>query len=180
MSISSKEFPTMSSFVGTSNFLSGYQAPRNVAARRSTSGKSIKTILDFVKCRSNTSASPPNPLPARVVSAPMTAPASETLAPALMARVATELALNLQQVQRTLALFAEGATLPFIARYRKEMTGGLDEVQLRDVRERAEYLGEMEDRRAAIIKSIDEQGKLDDTLKTAIMAADTKQALEDL
>lgn len=110
----------------------------------------------------------------------MTAPASETLAPALMARVATELSLNLQQVQRTLALFAEGATLPFVARYRKEMTGGLDEVQLRDVRERAEYLGEMEDRRAAIIKSIDEQGKLDDRLKAAIMAADTKQALEDL
>jgi uncharacterized protein len=102
------------------------------------------------------------------------------LAPALVARVATELSLNVQQVQRTLALFGEGATLPFIARYRKEMTGGLDEVQLRDVRERAEYLKEMEDRRAAIIKSIDEQGKLDDTLKAAIMAADTKQALEDL
>jgi uncharacterized protein len=110
----------------------------------------------------------------------MTAPTLDTLAPALVARVATELSLNPQQVQRTLALFGEGATLPFIARYRKEMTGGLDEVQLRDVRERAEYLKEMEDRRAAIIKSIDEQGKLDDTLKTAIMAADTKQALEDL
>jgi uncharacterized protein len=110
----------------------------------------------------------------------MTAPALDTLAPALVARVATELSLNPQQVQRTLALFAEGATLPFVARYRKEMTGGLDEVQLRNVRERAEYLQEMEDRRAAIIKSIDEQGKLDDALKAAIMAADTKQALEDL
>ncbi len=110
----------------------------------------------------------------------MTAPTLDTLAPVLVARVATELSLNPQQVQRTLALFAEGATLPFIARYRKEMTGGLDEVQLRDVRERAEYLQEMADRRAAIIKSIDEQGKLDDTLKAAIMAADTKQALEDL
>ena len=62
---------------------------------------------------------------------------TDTIAPAIVARVATELSLNPQQVQRTLALFAEGATLPFVARYRKEMTGGLDEVQLRDVRERA-------------------------------------------
>jgi len=110
----------------------------------------------------------------------MTSIASESLAPALVARVATELALAPQQVQRTLALFAEGATLPFIARYRKEVTGGLDEVQLRDVRERADYLKEMEERRAAILKSIEEQGKLDDTLKAAILAVDTKQALEDL
>lgn len=110
----------------------------------------------------------------------MTAPSLDVLAPALISRVATELSLNPQQVQRTLTLFAEGATLPFIARYRKEVTGGLDEVQLRDVRERAEYLQEMEDRRAAILKSIEEQGKLDDTLKAAILKADTKQVLEDL
>ena len=107
-------------------------------------------------------------------------PMTEPLAPALIARVAAELTLAPQQVQRTLALFDEGATLPFIARYRKEVTGGLDEVQLRDVRERAEYLKEMEERRAAILKSIEEQGKLDDALKAAILKADTKQALEDL
>lgn len=105
---------------------------------------------------------------------------ADMLSPALIARVATELSLNPQQVQRTLALFDEGATLPFIARYRKEMTGGLDEVQLRDVRERADYIKEMEERRAAILKSIDEQGKLDDALKSLILKADTKQALEDL
>lgn len=105
---------------------------------------------------------------------------TDTIAPAIVARVATELSLNPQQVQRTLALFAEGATLPFVARYRKEMTGGLDEVQLRDVRERAEYLNELEDRRAAVLKSIDEQGKLDDALKASILTVDTKQALEDL
>ena len=99
---------------------------------------------------------------------------------AIAARVATELSITLGQVERTLALFAEGATLPFIARYRKEVTGGLDEVQLRDVRDRAEYLREMEERRIAILKSIDEQGKLDDALRASIMAADTKQALEDL
>lgn len=101
-------------------------------------------------------------------------------APALIKRVAAELGLAPQQVQRTLTLFDEGATLPFIARYRKEQTGGLDEVQLRDVRERADYLTEMEDRRAAILKSIEEQGKLDDALKVKILGADTKQALEDL
>ncbi|MBL0171602.1 MAG: RNA-binding transcriptional accessory protein [Gemmatimonadaceae bacterium] len=105
---------------------------------------------------------------------------TEPLAPALVARVATELSINPQQVRSTLALFAEGATLPFVARYRKEVTGGLDEVQLRDVRDRAEYLHEMEERRAAILKSIDEQGKLDAALKASILAADTKQALEDL
>ena len=98
----------------------------------------------------------------------------------IVARVATELSLAPQQVRSTLALFAEGATLPFVARYRKEMTGGLDEVQLRDVRDRAEYLHELEHRRAAILKSVDEQGKLDDTLRAAILGADTKQALEDL
>ena len=107
-----------------------------------------------------------------------------TVAPALsasiVARVANELSISVGQVERTLALFDDGATLPFIARYRKEVTGGLDEVQLRDVRDRAEYLREMEDRRAAILKSIDEQGKLDDVLKAAILRADTKQALEDL
>ena len=105
---------------------------------------------------------------------------TEPLAPVLVARVAAELSLAPQQVRSTLALFAEGATLPFIARYRKEVTGGLDEVQLRDVRDRGEYLHEMEERRAAILKSIDEQGKLDDALKTSILKADTKQALEDL
>jgi uncharacterized protein len=105
---------------------------------------------------------------------------ADPLAPVLIARVAAELSLAPAQVQRTLALFDEGATLPFIARYRKEVTGGLDEVQLRDVRERAEYLKELEDRRAAILKSVEEQGKLDDALKAAILKADTKQVLEDL
>jgi protein Tex len=104
----------------------------------------------------------------------------ETLAPSIIARVASELALAPGQVRSTLDLFDEGNTLPFIARYRKEATGGLDEVQLRDVRERADYLVEMEERRAAIIQSIDSQGKLDDALRASINAADTKQALEDL
>ena len=105
---------------------------------------------------------------------------TDILSADIVARVAAELSLAPQQVRSTLALFADGATLPFVARYRKEMTGGLDEVQLRDVRDRAEYLQELEARRAAILKSVDEQGKLDDALRAAILGADTKQALEDL
>ena len=100
--------------------------------------------------------------------------------PQLIATIAAELTLAPQQVAGALALFDEGNTLPFIARYRKEATGGLDEVQLRDVRDRAQYLRELTERRIAILKSIEEQGKLDDALKTRIEAADTKQALEDL
>jgi uncharacterized protein len=100
--------------------------------------------------------------------------------PQLIATIAAELTLAPQQVAGALALFDEGNTLPFIARYRKEATGGLDEIQLRDVRDRAQYLRELGDRRVAILKSIEEQGKLDAALKARIEAADTKQALEDL
>ena len=95
-------------------------------------------------------------------------------------RIARELALGPRQVTAALALFDEGATLPFVARYRKEATGGLDEVQLRDVRERAAYLQELEARRATILASIEEQGRLDAALRARIAAAETKQALEDL
>src|SRR5690348_8687004 len=94
--------------------------------------------------------------------------------------IARELSLAPQYVAGALALFDEGNTLPFIARYRKEATGGLDEVQLRDVRDRAQYLRELAERRTAILKSIDEQGKLDPELAARIDAATTKQALEDL
>ncbi len=102
------------------------------------------------------------------------------MATSLVSTVARELALPVSSVERTLELFGEGNTLPFIARYRKEVTGGLDEVQLRDVRDRAQYLTELEERRAAVLKSIAEQGKLDDALKAKIVGATTKQVLEDL
>src|SRR6478736_5685023 len=105
---------------------------------------------------------------------------SEQHAAPLSAVIASELKLAPRQVEGALALFDEGDTLPFIARYRKEATGGLDEVQLRDVRDRAQYLAELDERRASILKSIEEQGKLDDALRTAIDAAETKQTLEDL
>ncbi|MHB1223990.1 MAG: Tex family protein [Gemmatimonadaceae bacterium] len=102
------------------------------------------------------------------------------LSQTLLLRLSQELGLAPRQVSSTLALFDEGNTLPFIARYRKEATEGLDEVQLRDVRDRALYLQELEDRREAILKSIGEQGKLDDGLRARITAVDTKQELEDL
>jgi protein Tex len=98
----------------------------------------------------------------------------------LIAMIASELSLAPHRVQGALALFDEGNTLPFIARYRKEATGGLDELQLRDVRDRAQYLRELAERRAAILKSIEEQGKLDAALAARIEGATTKQALEDL
>lgn len=95
-------------------------------------------------------------------------------------QVARELALSPAQVEGALALFRDGATLPFVARYRKEATGGLDEVQLRDVRDRAAYLEAMEDRREVILASIEEQGKLTPELRRRIEGAGTKQELEDL
>ena len=77
-------------------------------------------------------------------------------------------------------LLDEGSTVPFIARYRKEVTGNLDDTQLRNLEERLLYLRELEDRRASIVASIDEQGKLTDELRAAIEGADSKQVLEDL
>ena len=98
----------------------------------------------------------------------------------IVSRIAVELAVRPQQVAAAVQLLDEGATVPFIARYRKEVTGNLDDTQLRNLEERLLYLRELEDRRAAILASIEEQGKLTDTLRAAIEAAETKQVLEDL
>ncbi|MFZ5622239.1 MAG: Tex family protein [Pseudomonadota bacterium] len=98
----------------------------------------------------------------------------------LIQRIAQELAVRPQQVQAAVALLDEGATVPFIARYRKEVTGGLDDTQLRNLEERLGYLRELEERRAAVLKSIEEQGKLTPELSAAILGADTKTRLEDL
>jgi uncharacterized protein len=95
-------------------------------------------------------------------------------------RIAAELAVAPQQVAAAVALLDAGSTVPFIARYRKEATGGLDDSQLRTLEERLGYIRELEDRRAAILKSIGEQGKLTPQLQASIDAADTKQRLEDL
>ncbi|MEQ5818524.1 Tex family protein [Halomonas sp. SCS19] len=98
----------------------------------------------------------------------------------IIARLAEELAVNAPQISATVELLDGGATVPFIARYRKEVTGGLDDTQLRNLEERLGYLRELEERRTTVLAAIDEQGKLSDSLAASIRAADTKQRLEDL
>lgn len=95
-------------------------------------------------------------------------------------RIADELSIQLQQVTAAVGLLDGGATVPFISRYRKEVTGSLDDTQMRQLEERLGYLRELEDRRASIIKSIDEQGKLTPELNADIAAAVTKNQLEDI
>ncbi len=95
-------------------------------------------------------------------------------------RIASELQVRPEQVEAAVRLLDEGATVPFVARYRKEVTGGLDDTQLRTLEERLGYLRELEERRTAVLASIEEQGKLTPELRRAIEAADTKQAVEDL
>ncbi|TMR90813.1 Tex family protein [Nonomuraea basaltis] len=95
-------------------------------------------------------------------------------------RIAAELGVRDGQVQAAVDLLDGGATVPFIARYRKEATGALDDVQLRTLEERLRYLRELEERRTAILESIESQGKLDDQLREQIMAAETKARLEDI
>lgn len=100
--------------------------------------------------------------------------------PSVEQRLAQELSAKPSQVAAAIALMDEGATVPFIARYRKEATGGLDDAQLRLLEERLTYLRELEDRRKTIISSIEEQGKMTPELLKAIMHADDKTRLEDL
>src|SRR3979411_2899540 len=94
--------------------------------------------------------------------------------------IASEIGARPQQVEAAVALLDEGATVPFIARYRKEATGALDDAPLRTLDERPRYLRELEERRKVILDSIREQGKLDSALEAAILAADSKGRLEDI
>jgi uncharacterized protein len=98
----------------------------------------------------------------------------------IIAQIAQEIRVGVHQVKAAVELLDGGSTVPFIARYRKEATGGLDDIQLRELEYRLGYLRELEDRRATVLKSIDEQGKLTPALRAAIAAAPTKQELEDL
>jgi len=95
-------------------------------------------------------------------------------------QIADELGVREQQVEATVALLDGGATVPFVARYRKELTGALDDAQLRTLEERLNYLRELEERRTAILNSVREQGKLDAALEAAILTADSKGRLEDI
>lgn len=95
-------------------------------------------------------------------------------------RIAEELGVRDGQVQAAVGLLDGGSTVPFVARYRKEVTGGLDDAQLRTLEERLGYLRELEERRASVLGSIDEQGKLTDELRAQVLAAETKARLEDI
>ena len=111
---------------------------------------------------------------------PTTQTLSDTAQVKIVPLIAKELGVGPDQVKAAVALLDEGSTVPFIARYRKEATGNLDDTHLRTLEERLLYLRDLELRRAAILASIDEQGKLTDALRGTIEAAATKQMLEDL
>jgi len=104
----------------------------------------------------------------------------DPMLPTIEERIAAELAVRPAQVAAAVRLLDEGATVPFVARYRKEATGGLDDTQLRALEERLGYLRELEARREVVLESIAAQGKLDESLRAAIASADTRQRLEDL
>src|SRR5206468_772093 len=95
-------------------------------------------------------------------------------------QIAQELGVREEQISATVELLDGGATVPFVARYRKEITGGLDDAQLRTLEERLTYLRELEERRVAILNAVREQGKLDAALEASILAADSKARLEDI
>ena len=97
-----------------------------------------------------------------------------------ISKIAQELGLTPQQVQATADLLNEGATIPFIARYRKEATGSLDEVAITAVRDRSNQLMELDKRREAILKSLEERGQLTDELKEKVFSAETMSVLEDI
>lgn len=99
---------------------------------------------------------------------------------AIETRIAKAVGANVDQVRAAVDLLDEGATVPFIARYRKEVTGGLDDTQLRDLQEQLIYQRELEERRASILQALSDSGKLTEELERDIWAADTKQRLEDL
>ena len=104
----------------------------------------------------------------------------EALSPSILEHIAAQLAVSQQSLRSTIALLDDGGTVPFIARYRKEVTGNLDEVQIRSIEEKLEYFRELEDRRRTVLHSIDEQGRLTPELRARILAALEKNELEDL
>ena len=105
---------------------------------------------------------------------------AQQIAQQIAQTIADEIGAQTAQVRAAVGLLDEGASVPFIARYRKEITGGLDDTQLRNLETRLTYLRELEDRRSAVLASIGEQGKLTDALRADLLAADTKSRLEDL
>src|SRR3989440_12130961 len=100
--------------------------------------------------------------------------------PEVLLTISKEVGAPVARVEATIKLFDDGATLPFIARYRKEATGNLDEVKIRDIDDRRQYYADLEARRNTILNSIEKQGKLTDELKSSILASFSKSEYEDL
>src|SRR5262249_16951642 len=100
--------------------------------------------------------------------------------PEILLRISKQVGAPVSRVETTIKLLEEGATVPFIARYRKEATGNLDEVKVRDIEEISHYYRELDNRRATILASIEKQGKLTDELKARILACHVRSELEDL
>src|SRR5215831_15545951 len=107
-------------------------------------------------------------------------PEPKPLSTSILLHIAKLLNVPLKGMTAVIALLDEGATVPFIARYRKEVSGNLDEVQIRDIQEKLEYFRELEDRRQTVLESIESQGKLTPELKAKIEATLEKNELEDL
>src|SRR5947209_20621442 len=104
----------------------------------------------------------------------------KTLSTPVLLHISGDIPVPLKSVVPVISLLDEGATVPFIARYRKEVTGNLDEVQIRDIQEKLEYFRELQDRKETVLESIESQGKLTPELKAKIEAALEKNELEDL
>src|SRR5579859_5914198 len=107
-------------------------------------------------------------------------PELNSLSPAIFLQIAQILSVPMKGLIATAELLDEGGTVPFIARYRKEVTGNLDEVQIRAIEEKLAYFRELEDRRETVLRTIQEQGKLTDGLRDRILATFDKSELEDL
>src|SRR5262249_23638269 len=116
----------------------------------------------------------------RITSNPIEDDGMIGVADSIIQVIATSLRLKAPQVTRTVELLESGNTVPFIARYRKEITGGLDEDQIRTIQERYAYANELEARRTTVLETIEASGKLTDELRARIMSCSTKQELEDL
>src|SRR6476660_1627082 len=100
--------------------------------------------------------------------------------PEILLRISKEVGAPVGRVETTIKLFEDGGTVPFIARYRKEATGNLDEVKIRLIEERKQYYSDLESRRGTVLASVEKQGKLTDDLKAKILACYSKNELEDL
>lgn len=155
------------------------QVPHGSPSDSPSPEKTSNSSAEGTSCAQEAPSNPPAPTKTPMGEAQVTAETWDVEIPRAQV-LAKELGLRVEQVQKTLDLLDEGATLPFIARYRKEMTGGLDEVEISTITERGTYLTELKTRKAAVLSEIHKQGKLTDALKQRILNTLSRTELEDL